>query len=182
MKENPYLKYINLSDWILDHINQLDLDAQEVLVLLQLEYAIRTSSHVDPKILASQCNFSIKDFDRNLTSLIQKGYIKVNITEATVSYELQNIVQDQQIVNQKTESTDVLDLFEREFKRPLSSNEIHKLNDWLMKVDHGFLVHALREAVIYQKVNFNYIDRILVTWLNDKVKLEDLDAGIKRDR
>ena len=83
--------------------------------------------------------------------------------------------------NTKLESFNmpIIDLFEREFKRPLSAHEIDKLNDWLMKVDHAYLVHALREALIYQKLNFNYIDRILVKWLDNKVSLQDLDAGKK---
>ncbi len=179
MKNNPYINYIIKADWILDHMIQLDLDTQETLVLLILENHIRLQKHIDPKLLANQTNLSIKEFDSNLTSLIQKGYIKINITEQRVSYELQNIIFDIESTQDLSDSTDILDLFEREFKRPLSNNEINKLNDWLMKVGHGFLEHALREAVIYNAVKFEYIDRILINWIDKGVKLEDLDAGIK---
>ncbi len=179
MKNNPFIDYINLSDWILDHINQLDLDTQETIVLLQLEYLIRKQKHIDPKLLSKQCNLSVKDFDKNLTSLIQKGYVKVLISEQSVGYELQNLFSKTSAIENKSENRDILDIFEQEFKRPLSTHEIDKLNDWLMKIDYAYIVHALREAVIYQKVNFNYIDRILVSWLDKGLKLEDLDAGKK---
>mgnify|MGYP001353025973 CR=1 FL=1 len=172
-------EYINIQDWILDHYQALNLNASEAIVLLQLEHHLRKNRHIDPKILSVQCQLSVKELDKILTLLIQKGLLKVDVSNLSVSYTLQNLFEVKKSNHQDVSQDDLISLFEREFKRPLSTHEIDKLNDWLMKVDYGFIVHALREAIIYQKLSLNYIDRILVKWLNDGVKLEDLDAGNK---
>ncbi len=41
-----------------------------------------------------------------------------------------------------TSDADLIDLYQKEFKRTLSSTEIDKLNDWLTRMDRAFLVHA----------------------------------------
>lgn len=173
-----YTEYINLHDWILDHMSELHLESSEVLVLLQMDHFLRKNRHIEPSIIAKLCQFSLKEFDEAITRLIQKGYIKISIHEKNVEYQIINLFEKE---NTKLVSSNmpIIDLFEREFKRPLTAHEIDKLNDWIMKVDHAYLIHALREALIYQKLNFNYIDRILVKWIDNKVSLQDLDAGKK---
>lgn len=175
---SKYSEYINLQDYILDHIDHLNLRSIEAFVLLQLEFNIRKKRHIDPKLLSAQCQLSTKELDEIMTLLIQKGLLKVNVSNTGVEYQLQNIIDEESKVD-KSNQSDLISIFEREFKRPLSTHEIDKLNDWLMKLDYRFIIHALREAVIYQKISFNYIDRILITWVNDKKTLADLDAGNK---
>ena len=46
-----------------------------------------------------------------------------------------------------------------------------------IKCGYDYVVHALREAVIYRQLKFPYIDRILNQWLKDGFSLEDLNAG-----
>lgn len=56
---------------------------------------------------------------------------------------------------------EIFNTFEEEFKRPLSSNELIKLSDFINKFGEEKTIEALRKASIYQKLNFDYINRIL---------------------
>lgn len=169
-------RYINRQDWLLDHLKSLNTTALESLILLQLEVLIRHHEPIQPEQLALRCNVSLKELDVALTKLIQKNYVSLVTTDKTVEYHIDGLF------NEPTSSLDSLDqslvgLFETEFKRPLAPVEIEKLNDWLRKIPQEMIVHALREAVIYKKLNLNYIDRILVRWLNDSITVDDLNSG-----
>lgn len=80
-------------------------------------------------------------------------------------------------LNDNSTTSDLLETFEREFKRPLSNNDIQKINDWEDKVGYEYVIHALRQCVIYQKLNISYLDSIIVNWLDKNKTIEDLDQG-----
>jgi DNA replication protein len=91
-----------------------------------------------------------------------------------VSYNLNALFEDKKV---PLINGDLLAIFEREFSRPLSSHEIDKLTDWRNRLNDEYVVLALREALIYNKLNFAYIDRILSTWLNEGTTLQQLHDG-----
>lgn len=169
-------KYIDTRAWILDNVRQLNLEADEALILLLIETANMHQEDINLNQLALRSNMQIKDVDAILTKLVRKGYLNIEIADNRVHYDLSGLFTSKQ-VDISAETSDIVEVYEREFKRPLSTHEIEKLNDWLMKVDYAYLIHALREAIIYHKMNFSYIDRILMQWVNDKVTLEQLNAG-----
>lgn len=169
-------RYINRQDWVLDHLQSINVSPLEGLILLQLETLNRHQELIQPDVLALRCNVSLKDLDSALTKLIQKGYVSIHAHEKSVEYRIDQIFNEP---NSQTDHSnqDLMNLFETEFKRPLAPVEIEKLNDWLLKVPSEMIVHALREAIIYKKLNLNYIDRILVRWMNEKISVADLNAG-----
>jgi len=78
---------------------------------------------------------------------------------------------------QSDELTELIELIESEFKRPISGFEIDKVRYWFDSVGYRYIVHALRECIIYRKKDINYLDKLLVRWTNDQVTLEMLDNG-----
>lgn len=66
-------------------------------------------------------------------------------------------------INNQEEPT-LFELFEDEFKRPLTQIEIKRLFDWQQEHDEQLVVYALREASINNAYSFNYIDKILCEW------------------
>lgn len=80
---------------------------------------------------------------------------------------------------QSGELTEIIDLIQHEFKRPLSSFESEKILYWYKKLGYKFIEHALREAVIYRKLDINYIDKVLARWVNEDITLEMLNKGEK---
>lgn len=67
--------------------------------------------------------------------------------------------------------------FEDEFARTISQVETTRLNE--MIAEHGQLkvMYALREAVVYKKFSFDYIDRILLGWEQKGLTVEDYEEG-----
>lgn len=69
---------------------------------------------------------------------------------------------NKQINNQ--EKPTLFELFETEFKRPLTQVELMRLSDWSREYDQQLIIYALREASINKASSFNYIDKILCEW------------------
>lgn len=65
--------------------------------------------------------------------------------------------------------------FETDFGRVLSSVELETLNQWL-NVDHypvELIQLALREAIVRQAYSFRYIERILANWRADNIETRE---------
>lgn len=67
-------------------------------------------------------------------------------------------------INELTKELPLFELFETEFKRPLTQIELQKLSDWSREYDQQLIVYSLREASINNAFSFNYIDKILCEW------------------
>lgn len=67
-------------------------------------------------------------------------------------------------LNKLTIDASLFELFETEFKNPLSQMELQRLSDWSREYDRQLIVYALREAVLNKAFSFNYIDKILCEW------------------
>lgn len=66
---------------------------------------------------------------------------------------------------------DIFEIFEQEFARPLSPMELESISQWLDQDRYKLevILEALKEAVFAGKVNFRYIDRILLEWSRNRV-------------
>lgn len=166
--------HVDVRIWLLDHIADLGLTPEEALIALQILHHNKINRHIVLEALAVQCAMKPEKADKALASLCKKGYLSIDVSSHGVSYNLEGLFVEKKapLVN-----GDVLAVFEREFKRPLSSHEIDKLTDWRARLNDEYVILALREALIYNKLNFAYIDRILSTWLNEGTTLQQLHEG-----
>lgn len=180
MNQLLHKRYFNRKNWILEENYRLDLTALETLVLLNIEHFNEFNLAIDLNQLSNACNTSTNEIDKAITQLIYNGYLKIEMTQDNVVYNTDGLYDKVTHIDQEVTS-DILEIFEGEFKRPLSTNEIDKINYWLSQLDHAFLIHALREAVIYRKVSFPYIERILLDWVKNNVTLEQLNAGKRNE-
>ena len=180
MKYDSHKRYFNRKNWILEENYLLDLTPLETLVLLNIEHFNEFRLPIDLNQFARSCNSSTSDIDKALTQLIYRGYLKIEMAQDTVVYNTDALYELIE-VKQTEVTTDIIEIFENEFKRPLSTNEIDKINYWLSQVDYAYLIHALREAIIYRKLSFPYIERILLDWVKNKVTLEQLNAGKRNE-
>lgn len=100
--------------------------------------------------------------------------------EKELDTETEGILKD--LENENTQSdplTELIDLIQSEFKRPISAFEIDKVRYWFDLVGYDYIIHGLRQCLIYGKKDINYLDKVLVRWTNDKVTLEMLNKGEK---
>jgi len=176
MNEHWYKEaYVDRIAWILENSHELSLSAYELAVLLQIEYLNRKHDSLSLQVLAACLNDDSSKIDEICTRLRAKGFLEIQIDDSGVNYITDGVFLPKTQLLEETK--DIYGLFEREFKRPLSHNEIDKLNDWLTRMDVQYLMYALREAILYNKVQFSYIDRILNQWLKDHISIEDIIHG-----
>jgi DNA replication protein len=166
--------HIDQRIWVLDHLGTLNLSAEEALTVLELVHFNDLKRHISLDSLSKASGLSLEKIDKAMAGLSRKGYLIIKINKQEVAYIIDGLFEDKTIL---TNDTDLIDLFQKEFKRTLSSTEMDKINDWLTRLDRAFIVHALREALMHNKVNFTYIDRILAQWQKDKTTIEQLNEG-----
>jgi len=172
--------YFNRKNWILEEGYNLDLSPLEMLILLNIEHLNEFNLTIDLNQLSRVCNSSQAEIDKALSHLIHNGCLMIEINQDKVVYNIDSIFQMPNKMDHE-QSSDIIDIFESEFKRPLSTNEIEKINYWLSQLDYAYLIHALRESIIYRKVSFPYIERILLDWVKNNVTLEQLNAGKRNE-
>jgi DNA replication protein len=166
--------HIDQRIWVLDHLGSLNLNAEEALTALELVHFNDLKRQVNLEVLSKSSGLSHEKLDKAMAGLSRKGYLNIKINRQEVAYIIDGLFEEKTLL---TSNTDLIDLFQKEFKRTLSSTEMDKINDWVTRVDRAFIVHALREALMHNKVNFTYIDRILAQWQKDKTTIEQLNAG-----
>ena len=71
----------------------------------------------------------------------------------------------------------LFDVFEREFARPLSQLELQRMSEWMGKYDQRLILYALREALLYDKRSFDYIERILAEWKKRNFTVREYEEG-----
>lgn len=170
--------HIDQRIWVLDHLGSLDLTVEEALTVLELVHFNDLRRHVSLEALSKASGLTHEKIDKAMAGLSRKGYLNIKINRQEVTYNIDGLFEEKTIL---TNDTDLIDLFQKEFKRTLSSTEMDKINDWLTRVNRAFIVHALREALMHNKVNFTYIDRILAQWQKDNTTIEQLNEG-KRNK
>lgn len=84
----------------------------------------------------------------------------------------------------KKESTNLFDIFEKELGRTLSPMEYEIINGWLgCDYTEELIVLALKEAIYNGVSNFRYIDRIIYEWNKKGIKTkEDIERNRKEHK
>lgn len=180
MKNNFWQEpYFDRIAWILENIEHIELTSIECLVVLQLEHMRKNNLPTDLGELAKRCKVETEAIDMILASLTRKGYLSLEVKHSEVIYSLDGLYQSP--LAGMVDADAVFKLFEQEFGRPLSSAELDKLVDWIDRTSPDICIHALREAVMYRKLNFNYIDKILSQWIQTGVTIDQLNEGRRND-
>ena len=165
MKKWYQENYVSRRDWILENIARLNLSPLEALVLLEIDYnnANRTVNTMD--ILAQQIGVEPSEIDDVISSLDRQGYLEITTKNRRVVFDISGLFEEHNGVDL---TRDLFDTFEGEFGRTLSQKETMQLADMQKDYDKTTVLKALREAVIQNKLNMNYIERILNNWKNNE--------------
>ncbi|MGI6509292.1 MAG: DnaD domain-containing protein [Erysipelotrichaceae bacterium] len=158
-------RFFNRRNWILENISKLNLDSNEALLLLLIDYFNEYSEPSNINTLSKSSNLDKSVVDDTIASLISKGYLVLLTDSGQVIFNIDNIFEAK---NEIIENNDIFDIFETEFGRILSQKEASTISEWLRIYDYNAIVKALREALIYNKKSINYIDRILAKGNEDE--------------
>ena len=169
-------KFINRRDYMLDHLDELTMTSDETLLIMLIDFLNQHQIPVTHGILAKKMKKDSGEIDNLLSQLSAKGYVQLTFQNGKILFEIDGVFAG---AKEKTMNFDasLFDLFETEFARPLSQMELQRLADWLNVYEQKLIGYALREALTYEHLSFDYIERILVEWKKRGLRPEDYEEG-----
>lgn len=169
-------RFVNRRDYILDHFEQLSLTCEECMAVLLIDFMNQHNIAISHGILAAKMKMDSDQIDELLSRLNQKGFLQITYQDKKVVFLIDGIFD---VPKEKEMSFDqsLFDIYESEFARPLSQLELQRMSDWMGKYEQQLIIYALREAIIYDKRSFDYIERILIEWKKRGFRAQDYEDG-----
>lgn len=171
------------------HYSELNIQDDEALILLHLlTFEQEGIDFPTPNDLMQRTNFQLTSISQIIQRLMQKGFVEISqstdesgrLAEKYSIFPLwerlldllQSKEQQQVSTANKLDEAKVFQLFEQELGRLLSPMEIETIGMWMDLDQHSpeIIKAALKEAVLADKVNLRYIDRILIEWKKRNIK------------
>ncbi|HBM4269278.1 TPA: DnaD domain-containing protein [Listeria innocua] len=183
---------VTLPQVLVKNYAAIGLNENELVLLLQIQsFAAEAEFFPSMEMLTDRTTLRLEDTIKTMDSLLKKGVVAIeqskdNSLMISEQYNLEplwgklvafyeNIEADNRQDQEVEQQTNLYSLFEAEFGRPLSPMEAEMLSAWVDqdRTSPDLIKEALKEAVISQKLNFRYIDRILLNWSKQGVKTID---------
>ena len=158
MKQWYQKKYFNKMYWIFEELENLNLTHTEICFILLIQYFNETNTKINFEEIKNKMKMNDEQIDELLDRLNQKGYLSLSVDAIGFNIDIDGLFT---MENEIHFESNIFDLFESEFKRPISSVELRRISDWLNQYDEKEIMFALREASLRNIFNFDYINRIL---------------------
>ena len=179
-------KFVTNSVFIKEAL-KLNLSLEEFLMLTYFDNDY--NSYLDMEKLSSNLGIEIEKAYQVFNSLISKKLIKIEtikdlegrLIESVSLDNFYDLLTTTKLEEEKTSTkTDIYNVFETEFGRPISSMEYEIINAWLSKgYPEELIKGALKEAVYNGVNNLRYIDKILYEWSKKGFKnMNDVNSHI----
>ena len=168
--------------FLLQHYKELKLEINEFIFLMYL-YSLGNKFVFDPLKFSAELNLTTKDVMNYIGILSDKNFISVDVMknekglmEEVVLLDnfykkLSLITMDE--VNQvsRSENSNIFEIVEKEFGRPLSPVEYEIIKAWLDNgMDEELIKEAIKEATYNGVSNLRYIDKIIYEWGKNGIK------------
>ncbi len=166
---------INIPTILFKNYRNLNITDSELIILI---YLINSDKTFNPKKISKDLNFKLNETMSLITSLTDKGIIKIDVINKKVREEVFNLDELYNklaflIINGKeTKSSNIFDVFEKEFGRTLSPMDYEIISDWQKDFEDSLILLALKEAVFNNVNNLRYIDKIIRDWSKKGIKTE----------
>ncbi|MER2154813.1 MAG: DnaD domain-containing protein [Solibacillus sp.] len=180
---------ITIPQLFFKHYSELNIQDDEALIILHLlTFEQEGIDFPTPNDLMQRTNFQLTAISQIIQRLMQKGFVEISqstddtgrLAEKYSIYPLwerlldllQSKAQQQVSTANKLDEAKIFQLFEQELGRLLSPMEIETIGMWMDLDKHSpeIIKAALKEAVLADKVNLRYIDRILIEWKKRNIK------------
>jgi|GEM_PF-4593957 len=149
--------YIDRLRWLLCNGYKAKLDSKEILLCLYLQFLQENNQDIDFKQLSLLSGLSTNEIDSLIQKLVEQTYLKINIVDNKVNYDLSNLY----LGNKDYVAKDTLSLFEEVFSRPFNTSEIQKISDLDRQYSSQAIISALRRADAARKLSVGYVEAIL---------------------
>jgi len=163
---------------------KLNMNAEELIIL---SYLINAGEFFNPKKISNDLSIPLGELMEILEHLKELDLVKIelkkvnNVRMEVINMEgfytkLLNLLIDEE---PKKQTSQIFDIFEKEFGRTLSPMEYEIINAWKdSNIEEETILLALKEAVYNGVNNLRYIDKILSEWAKKGIKTkEDLEQN-----
>lgn len=175
MKQFANYGFVNRRDFILDQFEALSLTAEEAMLLMLIDYLRQNNFIVSHGVLATKLKKTTDEIEGLISSLMSKGYLEIKLENKKLVFCIDGIFEEQ--TNSVMDVKNLFELFESEFARSLSSVEMERLSKWQKVFDQNLIPCALREAITYDAMSFDYIEKILLNWKEKNFTYEAYQKG-----
>ncbi|NLC96594.1 MAG: DnaD domain protein [Erysipelotrichaceae bacterium] len=169
--------YVNRRDWILDNLEYLGLSEKETVIVLLIDFLNENNINITIHYLSKKTNIDEASINKILSVLVAKKYLQIEAKSKKAHFILDGLFEIEVASIKGNLDTSLFDLFETEFKRPLTPKEMEKVSDWLRTIDSKLVLEALKQASMYKKVNISYIDKILRSWQEKNITIKMIEEG-----
>ncbi len=155
---------------------KIGLDEKELIFII---YIINNIQIFNPKQISNELALTLNEVMETISNLKSKGILDIQINrignKRNEYISLDGLYNKLafQIINkeEKQESSNIYDIFEKELGRPISPIEYQIIGAWL---DNGateeIITLAIKEAVYNGTTNLRYIDSIINNWTKKGIK------------
>ncbi len=169
--------FVNHRDWVLDNLDLLGLDAKETVIVLLIDFFNEHHSEISMDMLAKRSGMTEDELNEVLSVLMAKKYLSIKAASKAICFNIDGLFNTDTSKDAAVMDSSLYDVFETEFGRPLNPVEMEKISEWNRTMDKKMILLALKEAYIYQKMSFPYIDKILSDWKASGKTAEMIEEG-----
>lgn len=153
--------YFNRKNWLLENFEKLNISNDELVLILLIELCKDSKRVITYDYLTSKLQKSIKDIDKIIASLVSKHYLKLGTNTKGLVLDIDNIFEFDPEKYEIVENKDLYDVIGDLFGKPLTPNELQKVNDLINEYGEANFKQALRIAEAHRKLKLAYIEGIL---------------------
>lgn len=168
--------WFNKSVWIFEHLQDLNLEPEEALMLLVINYFNEQGKTATYDGLMAKCHMEADDTEECFESLSAKGYLTIDTRNRSLRFVLDGLM-DSPVKAGTPINHSLIQEFQEEFGRTLSSGDMERILEMGQKYGEGMVLQALSEAAVYDKRNLNYIENVLASWKARGLTTEDVENG-----
>ena len=168
-------RFVSHRDWILDHLELLDLSAQEAILVLVIDFNNEKRIPVTMESLAAKTKMKKEEVDEAVSLLCARKYLEIKVSRSGVVWSLDGLFEADTAKEAGLMDASLFDAFETEFGRTLNPREMEKISEWNRTIDKRLILYALRQASAYQQLSIAYVDKILSDWQKKGMTAEKME-------
>lgn len=176
-RKDWYAPWFDTTAWIFEHLQDLNLDPQEALVVLVINHFNKKNETVTYDALMEKCHLSAELVEECFESLSAKGYLTIDTRNKSLRFLLEGMM-DSPVKAGTPINHALIQEFQEEFQgRTLSSSDMERILEMGEKYDERMVLQALSEAAVYDKRSLSYIESVLASWKARGLTVEDVENG-----
>jgi DNA replication protein len=191
MKSMIKKNIIDFTELVLNNYHKIGLDEIDAIIIIKLHYLLNKQiTFIHPRKLSNMLTISPTTTAKRLNNLIERKYVTVSLVKngngkETESFNLDNVIElivkadfDEKIQEDSLVTSNIVtrlvQLFETEFRKPLSVLDIQTITKWLNDDQYTFdeIKNALFEASKMRKLTIKYVDKILLSNENNEEEVD----------